>query len=115
MATITPDVPGLTAAAPTVSVASAGGDLITPHGDDTLYLRLKNANVSTARTVTMDDPTSASPDGATQFNPDVAWVVGASATVIVTIRNPKRFINTSDGKIHLTYSSEADLTMECYR
>jgi hypothetical protein len=113
MAALTVQNASLTGTNPTANAAGASGDTITANSQ--FYLRITNAHASASRTVTIDDPTSVSPDGATTFNPDVAITVPALSSRLVKIASPGRFTNTSTGVINLTYSSNADLTIEVFQ
>lgn len=116
MANITINNPAITGTAPTQTAAGVSGDVILdPDHSKPLFLRITNANGSTSRTVTVDDPTSSSPAGATAWNPDLAITVPAASTRVVKIADPSRFIAAGTGDVSLTYSSNADLTLEVYQ
>lgn len=93
-----------------LAAASAGGDTC-PIGDD-VFLRFNNASGGSL-TVTIDDPNSPAPPGATAFNPDDAIVVGAGLSVIVGPIN-NRFAQSS-GLANITYSGVTSLTVGAFR
>lgn len=112
MALLTVQQPAIDGTAPTSNVASAGGDTFAPVGDSATFVRFTNANVSTPRTVTLADATSSEPAGANAWDPNVDIAVPASSSRVIAIRDNDRF--KSSGVISMTYSSEADLTIELY-
>lgn len=113
MADIAVQKPALLAAAPTSTAASGGGDTLTSFSADSpLYLRFTVGANST--TVTIDDPNTQSPEQAAAFNPDVQFTF-ISASRIVKIAKPARFVNASTGKIALTYSQVTGLTVEAWQ
>ena len=115
MADIACQKPNLTAAIPTSTAANAGGDKITGVSSGApLYLRFTvGAN---ATTVTIDDPTSVTPEGASAFNPDITTGSFTSASRILKISNPARFMNPADSnKIALTYNQVVGLLVEAYQ
>jgi hypothetical protein len=116
MANITIQSFAITGTAPTQTTAGASGDVILdPQHNLPLFLRITNANGSTARTVTVDDPNTPNPAGATAFNPDLAITVPQTSTRVVKIADPTRFIAAGTGDISLTYSVNTDLTIEVYQ
>lgn len=116
MANISIPTFAITGTAPVATAPAVGGDVILdPKHNEPLFIRIINANASLSRTVTVDDPNTATPAGATSFNPDLAVTVPALSTRIVKISDPSRFIAAATGDITLTYSSNADLTIEVYQ
>ena len=88
--------------------AAVGGDKVVP-GDRT-FLRVKNGGGAPI-TVTLNDPTSVSPVGATQFNADVAvTVTNGQERVIGPITG--RFADPADsGLCAVTYSAVTSVTV----
>lgn len=107
---------GVLAAAGTVNSANVDGNWIEVDSNDRVVLRFANTNAST-RVVTFDDPTSQTPESATQFNPDVAITVAATTGVHVVLLSGerlRRFRDPATGKISWTYSAVTNLTVEAY-
>jgi hypothetical protein len=88
--------------------ASNGGDSFANNGK-TIF-RVKNGHASAARTVTFASqlPAAALPQGAAKT--DLAVVVAALTTVEIGVFDPAAF-NDGTGKVIVTYSTEADLTV----
>lgn len=113
MADYAVQLPTLTATAPTSRTTSGGGDSITGVSSGVpLFLRFTNG--ATTSDVTINDPTSSSPEGANQFDPDVKFTI-VSASRIIKINSPARFINPTTGKVDLTYTSVTGLTFEAWQ
>ena len=104
MATLTKQVVALAGIGPTYEAASAGGDEVLNSGK--LFLHVKNANGSTARTVTVDSQQACSQG----YDHDAAVSVPASSERMIG-PFPKDRFNDSGGKIQISYDSEADLTI----
>jgi len=102
MATITPKKPTLapasTAAKPT---PSASDEFAAQLGKK--YLIVCNNGHTASTTMTIDDPTTTTPQSAKAFDPDVDCVFPNGQESAVLIDNPGRFINSS-GKIVLNWS-----------
>lgn len=114
MATVAVQRPTLTAAVPTSTTAAGGGDSISGvSGGSPLFIRFTvGAN---ATTVTIDDPNSQTPEGATAFNPDITSGSFTSASRIMKINNPSRFINPTTGLINMTYNQVVGLVWEAWQ
>lgn len=112
---ITPQAKALSVA-PAPITPDATGNYIVVASNDQLWLRYSNTSGSPI-TVTIDDPTSATPESATQFNPDVAISVPATTGVRV-IRLDKdrvrRFRDPATGRINITYSAVTNLACEAF-
>lgn len=112
---ITPQAKVLSVA-PTVITPDAAGNYIVVGTNDHVHLRFTNTSGSII-TVTLDDPTSTSPESATQFNPDVAIAVPATTGVrIVRLDGDRlrRFRDAATNRINLTYSAITNLAVEAY-
>lgn len=112
MALLTAQVTTLTGLEPTFTAASAGGDTFATTGKELLYI--KNAGAAT-RTVTVNDPNTTGPTGAKAFDADVDIVIPAGEERVAGPFTAARFRDTADNEVHMTYSSEADLTLALIR
>jgi hypothetical protein len=105
MTTITPKVPGLIALDPATyptATASGADDFVANPGFK--YLIHVIATGSPVN-MTLDDPTSQQPAGASAFNPDVLNAIPvATPGRFVYIANPLRFIN-AQGKIQINWGA----------
>lgn len=90
---------------PSMSAASAGGDR-APNDGRTTFLFIKNANVSVARTVTLDIQQTL--DGQPVTDPTVQ--VPASGERMIG-PFPKTVYDDVDDMVNVSYDSEADLTI----
>ena len=97
---------------PTYAAASGGGDAFAPAGIKCI-VHVKNAH-SASWTLTFNDPTSLSPEGAIAFNPDVSFVIPNAAERMFSLE-PGRFTNPANGKIEWTYSGVTALTIAVFR
>jgi hypothetical protein len=99
--------PGL---APTYAAAAGGGDsFVNDQADGSrTFLHVKNGGGSPI-TVTIDDPNSQSPAGATSWNPDLAVTV-ANATERMIGPLGGRFID-GNGSTAITYSGVTTVTV----
>lgn len=88
--------------------AVSSSDTFTPVSDAIHILHVKNAGGS-SDTVTVDDPTSQTPAGATSFNPDQTGPT-ANATERFYRIDPKRCRNPSTGLITVTHSFTTTVT-----
>lgn len=114
MAVITPKVAALSGVDPLAYVsASAGGDSFPAVSGGVYLIHLKNGH-SSAQSVIIDDPNSASPPSATTFVPDVTVSVPNAGERMIVISNIARFAD-SDGDINLTYSGTTALTLQVIR
>lgn len=83
------------------------GNFVIPSvaGVNKLTLRFANTG-GAAVTVTIDDPTSPSPVGATAFNPDLSVSVPATTGIReFVIPDVARFVDPATGRINWTYSA----------
>lgn len=99
--------PGL---APTFAAAAGGGDsFVNDQADGSrTFLVVKNGGGSPI-TVTVDDPNSKSPDGATQFNPDLAVTVANGGERWIGPLG-SRFID-GNGNTAIAYSAVTSVTV----
>lgn len=97
------------------SAAAGGGDTLTPTPGDyrNLILYVNNGGGASI-TVTIDDPTSTSPVGATTWNPDQGISV-TNATAKYILIDVRRTLNTGTGLISITYSGVTSVTVGAYR
>ena len=89
-------------------VAVGSSDTFAPISDSPHILHVKNAGGS-PDSVSVDDPTSISPPGATQFNPDITVSVTNAQDRFIPIK-PGRFKNTGTGVITVTHSFTTSVT-----
>lgn len=94
----------------TLVAAGAGGDTVIA-GAST-WLHVKNGSASSI-TVTIDDPTSATPTAATAFNPDAAITVAAGAERIIGPISA-RFGAPATGLASVTYSAVTTVTVGAF-
>lgn len=96
-----------------LAAAAAGGDSFALTATKKTFLRVKNANVGAARTVTIASqlPAGAIPEGAAAAN--IAVVVGASKDFMIGPIDPTAY-RDANGRAVVTYSTEADLTVGAY-
>lgn len=111
MAVLTVQDAAIAGLAETFAAAAGGGDSFANNG--LCLLHIKNASGAPI-TVTVDDPGSPAPAGATQFNPDVAVIVPAAGERLIGPFPPFRF-NDSNGRVNLTYSGVTTLTVAVVR
>ncbi len=98
-------------AAPSTNTANSGGDRFRAQYGARYLLRANNAGGAPI-TLTFDDPTSATPASAKQFNPDVdVAVTNAQARAILIDSN--RFAD-ANGWVNITYSGTPTMTVEIY-
>lgn len=112
---VTPAVDALSAAAGSFT-PDAAGNYVTVAASDRVLLRFANASGSII-TITLDDPSSVTPESATAFNPDVAIAVPATTgvrTIRLTGDRVRRFRDPATGRINWTYSAVTSLTAEAY-
>lgn len=100
----------ITSAGVVASLAAAGatGDTFANNGIE--YIEVKNAHASTARTVTINAQRACDYGG----DHDITVSVAASTTKKIGPFSVKWF-NNADGKVEVTYSSNADLTIGAFR
>ena len=89
---------------PTFNTAASGGDNFT--NDGATWLHIKNAHATVSRTVTLDIKSTV--DGQAVTDPTV--VVPALGDRVIG-PFPTTFYNDANGRVNITYSSEADLTV----
>lgn len=94
-----------------LAAAAGGGDSFDNNGQ--CILEVVNGGGGSI-TVTIDDPGSPSPAGATQFNPDVAVTVGAGASKLIGPFPPFRF-NDANGRVNVSYSGVTTVTVRVIR
>lgn len=99
--------PGL---APTYTAAAGGGDsFVNDQADGSrTFIHIKNGGGAPI-TLTVDDPNSKTPDGATAWNPDLAVTV-ANATERMVGPIGARFID-GNGNTNLAYSGVTTVTI----
>jgi hypothetical protein len=117
MATLVPIVPVLTGTVETAPAAAAGGGDVFPAVQGASYLlRVINGGGSPI-TVTLDDPSTQSPPGATAFNPDVAIPVtnGTTKSIKITSSDVNRLRNPTTGNIAIAYSGVTTVTVQVQR
>jgi hypothetical protein len=96
---------------PALVAAAAGGDAFPNKGH--VFLRVKNAHATVARTVTVVSqlPAGAIPPGAAKT--DLAVNVPGTQERWIGPFDPASF-NDANGRVVVTYSTEADLTVGAY-
>ena len=96
---------------PSLAAAAAGGDAFPNAGR--AFLRVKNAHATVARTVTVASqlPAGAIPQGAVKT--DLAVSVPATQERWIGPLDPAAF-NDANGRVVVTYSTEADLTVGAF-
>jgi hypothetical protein len=117
MATLTPLVPTLAGVQEVAPVAAAGGGDVFPAVPGGEYLlRVVNGGGSPI-TVTLNDPNTQSPVGATAFNPDVAVPVtnGTTKSIKLGERDVTRLRNPTTGNIEIAYSGVTTVTVQVQR
>lgn len=92
----------------TLAAAAAGGDAFA--NDGRVFFRAKNAHGSASRTVTFASQIASAsvPEGAASAN--LAVVVPAGKDYMIGPFDPAGW-NDANGRVVVTYSSEADLTV----
>lgn len=98
-------------------VAVAAGDYFVPssRGSAARYiLHVKNGSGSSTN-VTVNDPNTPSPIGATAFNPNMVVAVGAGVEKHILLDNVERFVDSATGRVNLTYSATATVTIAVFR
>jgi hypothetical protein len=105
MAVFTKQKLTLAGVAPTYTAANAGGDsFVNDQADGSrTFLHVKNTGGSPI-TVTLDDPNSKTPEGATAWNPDLAVSVPATTGDRMIGPIGPRFID-GNGSTAITYSA----------
>jgi len=98
---------------PSYVAAAGGGDTFTPTGTDHHIIHVKNGGGSSI-TLTVDDPTSATPTGATAFNPDLAVTVTNGQERMIEV-DLSRFVNPANGQVAITYSGVTSVTIGVFK
>jgi hypothetical protein len=111
MAVLTVQDAALTGLAETLVAASGGGDKFSNNGH--CLLEVVNGGGAPI-SVTIDDPGSSTPPGATAFNPDVVVAVPAGASRIIGPFPPFRF-NDANGDVNVAYSGVGTVTVRVIR
>lgn len=99
---------------PTANASDATGNYVVVGAHDRVQLRFANTSGAII-TVTLDDPTSVTPESATQFNPDVAVAVPATTGVrYINLEGARlaRFRDPATGRINWTPSAATGLAVE---
>lgn len=99
---------------PTANASDATGNYVVVGPHDRVQLRFANTSAGNI-TVTLDDPTSTTPENATAFNPDVAVVVPLTNGVrYINLEGARlaRFRDPVTGRINWTTSAQANLATE---
>lgn len=102
---------GLDGTGPTYDAADGAGDRFKPRTTEAVLMHLKNSDTA-SHTVTLDDPTSTAPSGATAFDPDVATSVPAGGEVMVAVS--QRFVDV-DGWVNVDYSAATGMSIGVFR
>jgi DNA-binding beta-propeller fold protein YncE len=99
----------------TVAVDATGNYVVVPVGTRRLVVEVVNG-AGAPITWTIDDPTSATPEGAAAINPDaVITVTNAQSRVAVfSGARLKRFMDPVTRRINWTYSSGTTVTVKAY-
>jgi hypothetical protein len=78
--------------------------------DKAMILHVKNAGGS-ADSVSVDDPNSLGPAGATAYNPDVTVSVPATTgDRLIRLAPVRRYVNTGTGNVTVTHSFQTSVT-----
>lgn len=93
------------------AAAAASGDVVAARPDATYLFEVVNGGGS-PDTMKLNDFTSASPDAATQFDPDAAMVITNGTTRQFWVRDPRRFINPATGNIEIAHSFTTSVTVQ---
>lgn len=99
---------------PTANASDATGNYVAVALGDRVQLRFANTSGG-AITVTLDDPTSTTPENATAWNPDVAVSVPATTGVrYINLEGARlaRFRDPATGRINWTTSAQTGLATE---
>jgi len=93
-----------TSLTPTFAAAAAAGDYFANTGK--IFVYIKNANVGASRTITVNSQVNCNQG----HDHNVTITVPASSEELCGPFPASRF-NDADGRVQMTYSSEADLTL----
>lgn len=102
---------GLLGVGPTYASADAAGDRFQPRTTRPVLVHIKNDDAS-AHTMTLIDPTSQEPRGATAFDPDVEVNIPATEERFVSVES--RFID-ADGWVNLQWDAVTSVTVSILR
>src|SRR5690606_769244 len=102
---------GLDELDPEYTAADAQGNTVVP--GDRVFIHAKNTNGAASVTLSIDDPNSIGPQGATAFDPDVTIVIEPSGERFVGPILSSRFAG-SDGLALLTADSASDLELAAF-
>lgn len=111
MALLAPQQIVAAGAVPAFVAAAGGGDTVVPRPG--LYLEVVNGGGASI-TVTIDDPNSVAPAGATQFNPDTTHTIAAGARRKIAMNDVARFTNPATGVASISYSGVASVTVGAF-
>lgn len=96
--------PATTAVSATDTFAPATADY-----DKTFILYVNNGGGS-PDSVSVDDPNTQGPAGATQFNPDVTVSVTNAQARYIRLSPVRRYVNTGTGNVTVTHSFTTSVT-----
>lgn len=114
MSTAVTLVPGGLGVNPAPAAADATGNyVVVPAGIKRVTVRIGNGGGSPIN-VTMDDPTTATPEGAAAINPDVVTAVtnAQSRHWVFSGARLARFMDPTTRRINWTYSAVTSVTVE---
>jgi hypothetical protein len=103
-------VPPVAGAAPVYNAAGSADTFPTNPGRHYI-VHVKNASGGSIN-VTVTDPNSVSPGGATQFNPNVLIAVPAGAERVMVLEGTR--FRDSSGNINLAFSATTSVTYAIY-
>lgn len=98
---------------PVANAADATGNYVVP-GSNLLAIRITNGS-GVSINVTLDDPTSTTPEGVgVTFSPDPVFPIAAAASRYIVLNRDRktRFTNPANGRISWTYSAATTVTVE---
>lgn len=107
---------GLTGALATVGgyyAASGGGDSFPAVEAGQYLIHVVDANASSA-VLTVDDPNSVTPEGATAWNPDAVLTTLTATSRLFNLKDATRF-RDANGNVNLSWSVTATVTFMVYR
>jgi len=110
MAVLTVQTPTAVGSTLTYAAVAGGGDSFAALSGARYLLLFRNTG-GAGSVPTVDDPTSATPVGATTFNPDMAGTsVPATTGVTAMLIDANRFRDAS-GNVNMTYSASSGVTL----
>lgn len=113
MAALTIQSISATGVGPTYAAAAGGGDTFAPTDMTKHFLHVKNGGGGSINVV-IDDPTSATPTGATAFNPDTTTAVPNGGERMIAV-DPSRFRDNATGNVSITYSGVTSVTIGVFK